>query len=106
MPCPGYFVRGGLCVHSPVFYTTTRPPLTLGTCLEDVAAVPFVELVKVLELGWLEWKIICCQGYPCPHYHQFSFKVLHHVTKEVVAHGMELFVGNLVLHSGLEFIAH
>ena len=48
--------------------TARKCPSCLGRCLENIFSIALVELIKVFQLGRLEWKIICCQGYPCPHH--------------------------------------
>ena len=68
------------------------PGLLLGRSLQDILAVAVVELVKVLQLGRLERKIVCGQCDTGTHHNQLSFKVLHHVSKEVIGHFMELFI--------------
>ena len=82
------------------------PGLLLGRSLQDILAVAVVELVKVFQLGGLEWQIIGRECDPGPHDHDLSLKVLHHVSKEVICHGMEFFVCNLLLDGALELVAH
>ena len=65
-----------------------------------------MELVKVLELGGLERQVVSGKSNSSTHHHQFCFKVLHHVAKEVVTHFMELLVIYLAhFQSVLELIA-
>ena len=89
----------------PVYLIHTAP-LNLGRRLQDVLAVTLVELVKVLQLGWKEWQVVCGQRNTSTHHSQLSLKVLHHVAKEVISHFMELLVFYLVLDSAFKFIAH
>ena len=84
----------------------THDPLNLGRRLQDVLAEALVELVEVLQLGWEEWQVVCCQRNTSTHHSQLSFKVLHHVAQEVVCHLMELLVFHFVLNSTLQLIAH
>ena len=65
-----------------------------------------MELVKVLQLGWLERQVICGQCNTGTHHNQLGLKVLHHVGKEVIGHFMELFIGYLALDSTFELVAH
>ena len=81
-------------------------PLNLGRCLQNVLAVTLVELVKVLQLGWKEWQVVCGQRNTSTHHSQLSLKVLHHVAQEVISHLMELLVFYLVLDSTFKFVAH
>ena len=66
--------------------------LALRIGLQDVLAVPLMELVEVLQLCGLERQVVGSECDSSTHHHKFSLKVLHHVSEEVIGHGMELFV--------------
>ena len=46
----------------------THDPLNLGRRLQDVLAEALVELVEVLQLGWEEWQVVCCQRNTSTHH--------------------------------------
>ena len=65
-----------------------------------------MELVEILKLGGLERQVVCGQRDPGSHDHQLGLEILHHVSEEIISHGMELFVCDLAhLQTVLEFIA-
>ena len=74
--------------HSPMSALGEGPhPLEgSGVGLQDVLAVPLMELVKVLELGGLEREIVGSERDTGAHDHDLGLEVLHHVSEEIVSH--------------------
>ena len=97
--------RGGLR-HSPMSFWNPPPGAALGVGLQDVLAVPLVELVEVLELGGLERQVVGCERHSGTHHHKLGLEVLHHERKEVIRHFMKLPVVDSPLMRVAELVAH
>src|SRR6056300_758659 len=64
----------------------------LALASKNILAVTLMELVKVLQLRRLEWKVVCGKRNASTHNNQFCFKVIHHETEEVISTFVEVFV--------------
>ncbi len=58
--------------------------LTAGS--DNVFAVTLMKLVKVLQLTWYQWQVVCSKCNTSTHNNQLSTKVIHHKAEEVIGH--------------------
>jgi len=76
---------------APVPVTANR---LLTACSNNILAVAFMKLIKVLELAWYQGQVVCGKSNSSTHNNQLSGKVIHHKAEELIGHAMPL--ANLV----------